>query len=121
MNSTPPEISNFFLAMQAGRAGAPTMAALFAEDAIYEEPFSGPIVTHTGRAAIMAVMEQGWNFPLPDIHLVIDRAETTAGRIAIDWTCNSPALPGGKGQGRNIFTLKDGKIVHLVTTLKGSA
>lgn len=117
MSAIPPEVTNFFLAMQAGQSGRNTMERLFADDAVYEEPFSGTVQIHRGRSAIMAVMEQGWKTPLPDMHLAIDRAETKDGLIVIDLTCNSSALPGGKGKGRNIFEIRDGRIVRLVTTL----
>lgn len=117
MSNIPPEISNFFLAMQAGSAAAPAMEALFADDAVYEEPFSGSPRLHEGRSAIVAAMQAGWLQPLPEMHLRIDRAETNGNTIAIDWTCWSPALPGGAGRGRNEFELREGRIVRLKTTL----
>lgn len=40
--------------MQAGRVGAERLAACFAEDAAYSEPFTGEMRTHHGRAAILA-------------------------------------------------------------------
>ena len=117
MTEVPTEISNFFLAMQAGSAAAGTMHDLFDTDAIYEEPFSGTPRVHEGRTAILDVMSAGWAQPLPDMHLRIDRAETSGSTIVIDWTCSSPALPGGAGSGRNVFELRDGRIVRLKTTL----
>lgn len=121
MKDLPIEISNFFLAMQAGRAGAGALAACFAHGAVYVEPFTGEIRTHTGRDAVMRAMAPGWENPMPDMRIRIDRAESEAGRIELDWTCFSPAIPGGKGSGTNIFTLEDGLITSLVTTLKGEA
>ena len=117
MPAVPTEISNFFLAMQAGNAAAATMSSLFAENAVYEEPFTGSVQTHRGRDAILATMKAGWQHPLPDMHLTIDRVETAGASVVIDWTCRSPALPGGAGRGRNRFELSDGKITKLVTTL----
>jgi hypothetical protein len=117
VTDVPSEISNFFLAMQAGRSAAATMEKLFSDDAVYEEPFSGKPLTHKGRAAILAAMEGGWQQPLPDMHLSIERVEAKTDSIAVDWVCRSPALPGGAGRGRNTFVLKDGKIVSLKTTL----
>lgn len=118
MNHVPTEISNFFLAMQAGSQGGNAMEKVLAADAVYEEPFSGAAATHRGRDAILSVMRAGWAQPLPDMHIEIDRAETTAEEVVIDWTCYSSALPGGAGRGTNRFTLRDGKIARLVTTFR---
>lgn len=118
MQTIPIEIANFLTAMQAGRAGADALAALFAEDAVYVEPFSGTARQHQGRAAVMAAMASGWDHPMPDIRIAIDKAETRGSRIEILWSCYSPALPGGKGQGRNSYLLENGQIKELVTTLE---
>src|SRR5690242_10572512 len=76
MTNVPAEISNFFLAMQAGAKGGDAMEKVLAEDAVYEEPFSGKAVTHRGREAILTAMRAGWERPLPKMHIEIDRAET---------------------------------------------
>lgn len=117
MTAVPTEISNFFLAMQAGKPGAPMLEGFFAEDAIYEEPFTGETRRHQGRAEIMKAMALGWEMPMVDTHISIDRVETKSDALLIDWTCRSPSLPGGQGSGRNSFVLKDGLIEKLVTTL----
>ena len=119
MSDLPIQTANFFTAMQAGRAGGPALEALFAADAVYEEAFSGTRQRHTGRAAIMAAMARGWEQPLPDMRIAIDRAESRGSVIDVHWTCHSPALPGGQGQGRNRFVMRDGLIAELVTTLGG--
>ena len=117
----PKELSNFFLAMQAGRIGADRLAACFADDAIYEEPFSGAPMIHTGKAAIMAAMSRGWDpAPMPDMHIQVDHAETKGAEIHIRWTCFSPAIPGGSGRGLNRFELRDGLITRLTTTLEST-
>jgi SnoaL-like domain len=118
MNNMPTEISNFFLAMQAGSQGGNAMEKVLATDAVYEEPFTGKTAIHHGRDAILSVLRAGWAQPLPDMHIEIDRAETTAEEVVIDWTCYSSGLPGGAGRGTNRFTLKDGKIARLVTTFR---
>jgi hypothetical protein len=116
MTAIPGEISNFFLAMQAGRPAAARMESLFSEDATYEEPFSGQATTHTGRRAILDAMSAGWSQPLPEMHIAIDKVETAGSIVRVDWTCYSPALPGGAGRGRNEFELRDGKIARLKTS-----
>lgn len=115
MSVTPPTIAHFFRAMQAGSAAANDMERLFAEDAVYVEPFSGQPTTHSGKSAIMAAMRQGWQNPLPDMTISLDRIDVAAERVTVAWTCRSPGLPGGQGKGVNEFTLKDGKITRLET------
>lgn len=116
MNPVPTEISNFFLAMQAGKAGAANLESCFAEDATYSEPFTGAERHHRGRAEIMKAMAMGWDQPLPDMTIHIDRVDTEPGAVLVHWTCRSPGLPGGIGRGRNRFTLKNGLIASLTTT-----
>jgi SnoaL-like domain len=119
MTNIPIQIANFFTAMQAGRAGAERMEAAFASDAVYVEPFSGQPQRHVGRQAIMAAMSRGWDQPLPDMQIMIDRAETSENSILIRWTCFSPALPGGKGCGTNRYVMNDnGLIAELETKLE---
>lgn len=117
----PTELSNFFLAMQAGKPGAERLEACFADDAVYEEPFSGTPTTHEGKAAIMAAMSRGWEpQPMPDMHIRLDHAQTSGNEIHVRWTCFSPAIPGGSGHGLNRFEMRDGLIVRLITTLEGT-
>ena len=119
MTLIPKEIANFFTAMQAGRAGAAEMAAVFAEDAVYIEPFSGQVQRHQGKPAIMAAMARGWDYPLPDMRIRIDRVESSGADIRVRWTCLSPGLPGGRGQGVNRYRMQaDGRIAELETTLE---
>ncbi len=118
MTSVPLEVSNFFLAMQAGRIGADALAACFAEDAIYEEPFTGAVRRHEGRDAVMAAMAMGWENPMPDMRIRVDHAETDGDIIHVNWTCFSPAIPEGSGRGRNRYLMRDGLIVELITTLE---
>jgi hypothetical protein len=118
MSSVPIEISNFFLAMQAGEVGAGALEACFAEEAIYEEPFTGESRTHKGRAAIMQAMAIGWELPVANARISIDKVAAADGEVLIDWTCVSPSLPGGQGSGLNRFVLRNGLIESLITTLK---
>jgi SnoaL-like domain len=118
----PFQIANFFAAMQAGRAAATEMEAAFAEDALYIEPFSGQVQRHRGRAAIMQAMARGWDYPLPEMRIRIDHAETAGPEIRIRWTCLSPGLPGGRGSGTNRYRMRpDGLIAELETVLEMGA
>lgn len=117
MTGVPIEISNFFLAMQAGKVGAQALEACFAEDAVYEEPFTGEVRTHRGHAAIMKAMALGWEMPMVDTRISVDTVAVSGNEIHVAWTCRSPSIPGGQGSGLNRFVLKDGLIESLITTL----
>jgi hypothetical protein len=118
MTDIPIEVSNFFLSMQAGRTSADAIAACFAEEAVYEEPFTGAARIHKGKQAVMAAMAMGWEMPMVDTRIRIDRASVTGDEVHIEWTCFSPSLPGGKGHGLNRFSIENGLIVSLITTLR---
>lgn len=119
MTNVPVEVSNFFLAMQAGKTGSQALEACFADDAVYEEPFTGTNRRHEGKAAIMKAMALGWEMPMLDTRIQIDSAVAAGNEIHINWTCFSPSLPGGKGKGLNRFQIEGGLITRLVTTLAG--
>lgn len=115
MSDTPPTVADFFRAMQAGSAAAEGMERLFSENATYVEPFSGQPITHNGKSAITAAMRQGWQNPLPDMTISLDRVDVAGELVTVAWTCRSPGLPGGEGRGVNEFTLRGGKIARLET------
>lgn len=120
MTQVAPEIiGRFFSAMQTGAAGEAQMLALFTDDAVYVEPFSGRPVAHEGKPAVRAALQQGWRTPLPDMTLSVDEVEVAGPLLSVRWTCRSPALPGGQGQGVNLFTLRDGLIARLETRIGG--
>ena len=116
-DATTKTVRKFFTAMQAGATAESEMMALFAEDAVYVEPFSGSTQTHDGKSAIRAAMSAGWKHPLPDMRIEIDRVDISGAVVTATWTCHSPALPGGKGRGQNVFTFKNGWIIRLETQL----
>ncbi len=117
MNEMPREITNFFLAMQAGAIGADALMALFAEDAVYVEPFTGEVRRHEGRDAILKAMALGWEMPMIDTRIEVLSAQVEGEVVDLAWACHSPSIPGGRGSGRNRFILREGLIVELVTEL----
>lgn len=121
MTQVPTEVSNFFLAMQAGKVGAEALEKCFSDEAIYEEPFTGQSRRHEGKAAIMRAMALGWEMPMLDTRIEIASAATSGNEVHIAWICHSPSIPGGKGSGKNRFTIKNGLITRLITTLDGDA
>lgn len=121
MTSPPPSVvADFFRCMQAGAPDAEQMMALFTDDAVYVEPFSGTVSTHQGKPAIRAAMAMGWERPLPDMTISIDRVDLDGDVVRAEWTCRSPVLPGGAGRGVNHFTMRQGRIARLETTLLGA-
>ncbi|ASP34566.1 hypothetical protein CHH27_16040 [Labrenzia sp. VG12] len=117
MNSMPLEITNFFLAMQAGPSGQELLRALFTEDAEYSEPFSGQDEPHRGRDAILAAFAGSRTEEFDDAVIHLGSVELEDDTITVAWTCYSRAIPGGQGSGKNIFRLENGKIVSLITKL----
>jgi ketosteroid isomerase-like protein len=115
---SPQLVARFFEAMQAAGTQEAEMLQLFAEDAVYIEPFTGQRREHVGKAAIREAMVMGWKFPLPEMRIEVDRITTDGQTVRADWTCYSPGLPNGRGAGTNEFTLRAGLIVRLETRLR---
>ena len=106
----------FLRAMETGATAEEEMMSLFAENAVYLEPFSGRVQHHTGREAIRTVMRQGWKNPLPGIRIEVDSVAVAGAVVTAAWTCISPALPGGRASGTNTYTIQNGLITRLETT-----
>ena len=117
MNQMPLQITNFFLAMQAGPSGHAHLRTLFAPDAAYSEPFSGQQTAHVGRDAIVAAFDASRTDAFNDAVITLSSVEVQGQTITVKWTCISEAIPGGQGSGTNVFEMKDGLIASLVTTL----
>ena len=117
MQSMPLEITNFFLAMQAGPHGLGLLRDLFAPDAAYSEPFSGKGEPHRGRDAIIAAFDASRSDAFDDAVITLGAVEVAGNTITVQWTCISQAIPGGQGSGTNVFEMRDGKIATLTTTL----
>lgn len=111
----PDIVLRFFAAMQGGAQSEGELMALFHDEAEYIEPFTGARTRHEGKAAIRDAMAAGWQHPLPDMRIEVDRFEARPDSLVVDWTCHSPGLPNGKGSGTNVFVLRDGLILSLET------
>ena len=117
MTHMPLEITNFFLAMQAGPPGIAMLQDMFTEDAEYSEPFSGQAEPFRGPNSIAAAFNASRSdaFNVAVIKLCSVALERDV--IRVQWTCISKAIPGGQGSGGNEFRIRDGKICALTTTL----
>ena len=110
---SPVEVVNaYFRAMAAGADAAEELFALFAEDAVYVEPFSGQSLTHEGKPAIEAYLRGSWEQSPPDLTLTVNRVDVDGERVRSEWTCESPAFETPV-KGIDDCTVVDGKIQRL--------
>ena len=109
-------IDRYFGAMRRGAEAEAEMMALFADDAVYVEPFSGAVRVSRGREAILGTLREGWAFPLPDLKLTVDEIVIEPGTASSSWTCESSALEVPV-RGRDRYTIVDGKIARLEVEL----
>jgi ketosteroid isomerase-like protein len=107
-------LDRYFRAMQRGPEGEDELVALFAEDAVYIEPFSGQ--QHTGRDAIRAWLRGSLRDQPPGIRLTVDRLDVVEQTIVASWTCESDAF-ARPARGRDHFTIRDGRITRLESRL----
>lgn len=105
-------VENLFRAMQAGPDGEEAMMALFTDEAVFVEPFSGQPQTHSGKPAIRQSFRDQWQDPLPDLSLV-HRVDLDGALVRAEWTCTSPVFPTPM-RGYDLFTLDGaGRIERL--------
>jgi ketosteroid isomerase-like protein len=107
-------VERYFRAMQRGPDGEDDLVALFAEDAVYVEPFTGG--THEGRDAIRAWLNGSRADAPPDLRLTVERVDVAGDTVEAHWTCESPAF-ARPATGRDRFTIRDGRIARLESTL----
>ncbi len=105
-------VESLFKAMQLGPSGEEAMMALFHDDAVFIEPFSGVPLTHTGAAAIRGSFKEMWSQPLPDMRLVLERADLAGAQVRAEWTCHASVFPEPM-RGYDLFTIRDGRISRL--------
>ena len=110
-------VERYFRAMQRGREGEQELVALFAEDAVYVEPFGGDQAPHVGRAEIQAWLHASWDASPPELTLRVDRVRVDGAQVEADWTCSSPALPAPI-EGVDRYTIRDGRITRLETRFR---
>jgi uncharacterized protein (TIGR02246 family) len=111
---TPDVVERYFRAMQRGRDGEDELVALFAEDAVYVEPFSG--AAHEGRDAIRSWLDTSLSDAPPDLRLTVERVDVAGDTVKARWTCESPAF-ARPAKGRDPFTIRDGRIARPESAL----
>ena len=105
-------VQSYFKAMQGGPAAADDLFALFADDAVYVEPFTGSERTHEGKAAIEACIRGSWTDAPPDLELEVNRVDVDGEVVRSEWTCTSPAFEGPV-KGIDVCTVQQGRIRRL--------
>jgi hypothetical protein len=105
-------VESLFKAMQMGPPGEEAMMALFDENAVFIEPFSGQTQTHTGKRAIRDSFRKMWTEPLPDLRLNLGQVELDGDTVRAEWTCVSSAFPAPM-RGFDLFQIRAGRITRL--------
>jgi ketosteroid isomerase-like protein len=109
-------IGRYHQAMEAGSVAE--MDVLFADDAVYVEPFSsmGAATTHEGRSAIVAWLGASFQTGNAGVTITLDRLDVDGDAMVAEWTCVGPMLPGPM-RGHDRYQVRDGRIVRLETFL----
>jgi ketosteroid isomerase-like protein len=108
-------VERYFVAMQQGPEGHDALIDLFADDAVYREPFSGQR-EHRGRREIRDYLMSSAGDAPPQLRIVVERIDLAGDTVAATWRCESPAF-AGPARGRDTFTITHGKITRLETAL----
>ena len=81
-------------AMQLGPLGEAAIMALFTDDAVWVEPYTGQRRTHAGKEAIRAALQQMWQQPSPPgFAITTDRIQAEGADVRVDWTCSAAGMP----------------------------
>lgn len=105
-------VERMFKAMQTGLEAEDDMMALFADDAVFTEPFSGEPQSHEGSTAIRKCFVDMWSEPGPDMELTVERVDLDGDRISAEWTCDSQAFAEPM-RGVDKLRIRDGLIQSL--------
>lgn len=105
-------VTAYFEAMKAGPGQVDRLLDLFADDAVYVEPFSGETRTHSGHAAISDCIRTSMKDPPPDMTLEVNRVDVDGDTVRSEWTCASPVFPGPM-KGVDLCTVRKGRIQRL--------
>lgn len=103
--------------MAAGPSGEAPMMALFADDAVLLEPFTGAPREHIGKDAIRkAYRELFHEPPPPDMRLSLLRVEREGDTIRAEWSCTASTYATDR-LGVDRFLVREGLIHRLEITI----
>ena len=105
-----------YASMEKGINAFEEVVGLFADNAVYIEPFTGQPAEHTGRKAIEAFFDDGLKKNPPELSIEIERIDIDGETVTTNWVCKSPAIPAPV-RGTDKFTIRDGRILRMETTL----
>lgn len=108
-------VAAYFAAMQRGPGGHEAVTALFADDAVYAEPFSGR-GPHVGRAAIATFLAASAGEAPPGLRLIVERIDVDGDTVVAVWRCESPIF-AKPSRGQDRFTIAKGRIARLESSL----
>jgi ketosteroid isomerase-like protein len=109
-------VERYYRGMEAGSAEA--MDGLFADDAVYVEPFSkgGEPTMHSGRKEIVGWLSASFEAENRGVTITLDRLDLDGESIVAEWTCVGPMLPGPM-KGHDRYTVRHDRIARLETRL----
>ena len=108
-------IERYFQAMRTGAIATDEIIDLFADDAVYVEPFSGRPVEHVGKDDIRRSFIDSQKHAPADMTLTLDQVEIEPDCIRSSWTCTSPAFATPM-RGQDLWTIRHGTIHRLETS-----
>lgn len=115
---TPQEIiDQYFVAMRRGPDGQADLLSLFADEAIYDEPFVAPGSPAEGKAAIRDRLATSWQNPPPDLELDVLTVTVDGSRAEVRWECRSPVFDNPV-RGVDRYRFDQGRIVELRVTIE---
>lgn len=112
-------VQAYFGAMRRGGEAEADMLALFTDDAVYDEPFSGEVEPAVGIDAVRERLRSGWVAPPPDMELEVLSVDVEGDRAISRWECRSPVF-GSPVQGSDTYEFRDGRIAVLRVTIDQS-
>jgi ketosteroid isomerase-like protein len=107
-------LRRYFHAMQRGPEAEDELIALFADDAVYVEPFDA--AEHIGREAIRDWVRGSWAQRPPAMRLTVERVDVVGHVVEACWVCESEAF-ARPARGRDRFTIRKGRISRLESEL----
>jgi len=106
-------VETYFRAMAAGADGEEQMMSIFADDAVYVEPFTGQGERreYSGKEAIHEFFRESYRQHMTPIEIHLDRVDVDGDKLRSEWRCQMPGMPPFAGH--DLYTIKDGKIARL--------
>jgi ketosteroid isomerase-like protein len=108
-------IESYFQAMRTGAIASDAILDLFADEAVYIEPFGGAPTEHVGKDAIRRSFVESQRHAPADMTLTLDQVEVEHNCIRSVWTCMSPTFAQPM-RGQDLWTIRGGKIYRLETS-----